>query len=116
VLVGLPHSEEELSEIYDKTDGYCFYCGKKLAFTNYGRHGEKGSWHVEHKNPKARGGSDYFRNLVPACIDCNLDKKDRPVRSYKGDYEPATWGAKIVKFFGLPEGSLGASRRKRRIR
>jgi len=112
----LPYSDEERREIYDSTDGYCFYCGKRLAFTNYGRYGEKGGWHVEHKNPKARGGSDYFRNLVPACIDCNIDKKDRHARSYKADYEPATWGAKIVKFLGLPEGSLGASRRKRRIR
>jgi len=112
----LPYSDQELRQIYRKTHGYCHYCGKKLAWTNYARYGEKGGWHVEHKNPKAAGGSDYFRNLVAACIDCNLDKRDRHARSYKADYEPVTWGGKIVAAFGLPEGFLGASKRKRRIR
>jgi len=112
----LPYSDEQLSQIYDRTKGHCHYCGKKLAWHNYGKRYAKGGWQVDHKNPRAAGGSDYFRNLVPACIDCNLEKRDRHARSYKADWEPVTIGGTIVKALGLPEGFLGASRRKRRIR
>lgn len=112
----LRYTEDELNYIYEKTDGYCYYCGKKLSFQNYGIHGAKGSWHVEHKVPVSKGGTDSMNNLVPACIDCNAEKGDRTGRSYKRGWEPATIGGKIVDTLGLPEGSFGASRRKRRVR
>jgi hypothetical protein len=60
--------------IYDRTSGYCHLCKKKLSFTNYGRSGEKGAWHVEHSVPRAKGGTDHGNNLYAACIDCNLEK------------------------------------------
>ncbi len=78
-----PYTDEQLTEIYDKTGGYCRYCKKKLAFTNYGRAGRKGAWEVDHGNPVSRGGTDYLRNLSPACIDCNRDKSDRTAQSYQ---------------------------------
>ncbi len=76
-------SEEEVRYVYDKTDGCCAYCGKSLSLINYGIIGARGAWHIDHSVPKSRGGTDYLRNLVPACIDCNLDKGDRSGRSYK---------------------------------
>ena len=76
-------SDDELNDIYDKTDGYCEYCGKKIAFKNYGMAGERGAWEVDHSNPRSRGGTDYMRNLVPACISCNRDKSDRTGRAYR---------------------------------
>ena len=76
-------TDEELSDIYDKNEGYCEYCDKKLAFTNYGRLGERGAWEVDHSVPKSRGGSNYLRNLVPACIDCNRQKGTRMGRSIR---------------------------------
>ena len=63
-----------VQKIYDKTDGYCHICHSKLSFANYGNHGTKGAWHIEHSVPKAKGGSDHLNNLYPACITCNLDK------------------------------------------
>jgi hypothetical protein len=42
------YTDEELSIIYDKNRGYCWHCGKKLAFTNYGQYGKKGAWEVDH--------------------------------------------------------------------
>src|SRR5690348_14031886 len=63
-----------LRTIYDRTSGYCHLCGKKLSFTNYGRLGSKGAWHVEHSVPRAKGGTDHGNNLYAACIDCNLEK------------------------------------------
>jgi len=84
----VPYGDDDLRYIYGKTGGYCYYCHKKLAFTNYGRRGEKGAWHVDHANPRAKGGSDYFRNLEPACIDCNQEKSDRTAQSYKRSLNP----------------------------
>lgn len=60
------YSDGELNDIHDKNDGYCWWCGKKLSFVNYGRPGAHGAWEVDHSNPVVQGGSDYFRNLVPA--------------------------------------------------
>jgi len=77
------YSNEVLSYIYDKNDGYCTYCSKKLAFRNYGRPDERQAWEVDHSVPKSRGGTDYLRNLVPACIDCNRQKGTRLGKSVR---------------------------------
>lgn len=63
-----------LKKIYQKTDGYCHICHKKLALTNHGKHGARGAWHIEHSIPKSKGGTDHLNNLFPACISCNLEK------------------------------------------
>lgn len=70
----MAYSEELLNRIYDRTDGYCHICGKKLSFVNYGKRGGKGAWQVEHSRPKAKGGTDHPKNLYAACIICNQDK------------------------------------------
>lgn len=72
-----------LSEIYDKTNGYCMYCGKRLAWRNYGVLGTRGAWEVDHGIPLSRGGSDYFRNFWPACIECNREKSDMKTSEYR---------------------------------
>lgn len=108
-------SVEYLNEIFDFTEGYCYYCGKLLSWKNYGKVGKRGGWEIDHSNPKSRGGSDYLRNLVPACIPCNREKSDYKGSYYKKQYEPKTLGGQIVQSLGLPEGFFGASRRKQRI-
>ena len=65
---------DTLNWVYERTDGYCRYCGKKIYWSNYGMAGERGAWQVEHSVPVALGGTNYRRNLWPACIDCNQDK------------------------------------------
>ena len=70
------YTDEELNDIYDKTGGYYWHCGKKLAWKNYGKACKRGAWEVDHSRPLARGGTDYLRNLVPACIECNRSKGD----------------------------------------
>lgn len=42
----------------------CFYCPAPAE-------------HADHYFPRARGGSDDFKNLVPACAPCNRRKSDR---------------------------------------
>jgi len=107
--------KDTINSVYDKNNGYCEYCGKKLAFTNYGKYGEKGAWHIEHSRPKVKGGTDYLRNLVPACIECNLDKSTLNGTYYKKKFEPETFGGQLAKLLGLSDGFMGASRRKRFI-
>jgi 5-methylcytosine-specific restriction endonuclease McrA len=68
--------DEELSYVFDKNSGYCWHCGKKLAWKNYGLLGKRGAWEVDHSRPLARGGTDYLRNLVSSCIECNRSKGD----------------------------------------
>src|SRR6185436_16665560 len=63
-----------LDIVYRKTDGYCHLCHKKLSRSNYGIHGAKAAWHIEHSNPRAKGGTDHLNNLYPACINCNIEK------------------------------------------
>lgn len=81
-------SSDELNYIYDKNNGYCWHCGKKLAFTNYVGFTDdpyaKGSWEVDHSVPLARGGTEYLRNLVPACVPCNRAKGDLTSREFSG--------------------------------
>lgn len=56
-------------EVFDKSDGKCFYCGKALTLD--------GRWHIEHQMPRALLGPDELPNLVAACPPCNHAKRDR---------------------------------------
>jgi hypothetical protein len=76
----------ELRTIYDRTTGRCHICRKKLSFTNYGVHGARASWHVEHSIPRAVGGTDRMNNLYAACIDCNIEKSTASTRSARAKY------------------------------
>ena len=66
--------DETLDWVYDRTDGCCRYCGKRIYRNNYGMPGERGAWEVDHSVPIALGGTDYLRNLWPSCTECNRDK------------------------------------------
>jgi 5-methylcytosine-specific restriction endonuclease McrA len=80
----MTHYEENLKRIYDKTNGKCHICGKKLSFINYACVGEKGAWHIEHSIPKAKGGTDHLNNLFPAHIDCNQEKGTYTTQTARG--------------------------------
>lgn len=77
-------TKELLDQIYRKTSGYCHLCHSKLPRKNHGRHGTRGSWHVEHSVPRTKGGTDHLNNLKPACISCNLDKSATTTRTARG--------------------------------
>lgn len=49
-------------QVFDKTHGHCAYCGCVIDF---------GKFQVDHKWPKAGGGTDDIDNLLPACNSCN---------------------------------------------
>ncbi|MGD0496198.1 MAG: HNH endonuclease signature motif containing protein [Candidatus Bathyarchaeia archaeon] len=50
-----------------------------------GRLGKRGAWEVDHSRPLSRGGTDYLRNLVPSCVECNRSKGDLGTREF-GNY------------------------------
>ncbi|HVV82860.1 MAG TPA: HNH endonuclease [Kofleriaceae bacterium] len=75
---------DRLNDIYDRTDGFCHICGKKVAWSNYGVFGARGAWEVEHSVPRARGGTDRLNNLYAACIPCNRSKRDGSTRTARG--------------------------------
>ena len=88
----MPFTNEEINHVYDKTDGYCYYCGKKISFVNYGKPGNHSAWEINPSKPVSRGGTNYLRNLVPACIVCNRDKSNRHDIHYKHNFEHETMG------------------------
>lgn len=65
---------ERQRKIFDKTDGRCHICRKKLVFEQYGSVGDSDDWEVEHSRPKAKGGTDHLNNLYASCIPCNRSK------------------------------------------
>jgi 5-methylcytosine-specific restriction endonuclease McrA len=64
---GGTHTAEDIRALYKSQKGRCWYCGKKVG-DNY---------HVDHRVPLSRGGSNAPENLVVGCPTCNLSKHDR---------------------------------------
>lgn len=71
--------------IFERTDGRCHICWEGLCFTNYGRHGRRGAWEVEHSVPKAKGGTDHLNNLYPAHVACNRRKGKASSKSARAE-------------------------------
>ncbi len=53
---------------YELQGGVCYYCKTPLGK----------SWHLDHKIPLSKGGSNWPSNLCCACPNCNLRKNARP--------------------------------------
>jgi len=68
------YTPDDLEVIFDRTDGYCHLCGKRLCFSNYGQYGERGAWEVEHSKARCNGGTDRLCNVYAAHISCNRQK------------------------------------------
>ena len=59
--------KEEKESLYQKQKGKCNYCGYKLPVHHF---------HVDHKNPINRNGSDRLSNKHLLCGPCNSRKSD----------------------------------------
>ncbi|MCC7542747.1 MAG: HNH endonuclease [Deltaproteobacteria bacterium] len=55
-------------------------------YTNYGIHGARGAWHIEHSRALARGGTNHGNNLMAAHIRCNLRKGTSSTRSARAEH------------------------------
>lgn len=55
-------------EVYNKFDGHCAYCGKKITFSEL---------QVDHINcDESKPRENTINNLYPSCADCNLFKSN----------------------------------------
>lgn len=61
------HTINDIRKLKALQRGKCWWCGKSL-----GKH-----YHVDHRVPLAKGGSNWPSNLVLTCADCNLKKGTR---------------------------------------
>ena len=57
-------------KIKDKWDNQCAYCGSDEHLT------------IDHVVPRAKGGTDFTRNVVCACHECNQDKAHTPMEDW----------------------------------
>jgi len=83
----MKYDDETLRTIYAKTNGLCHLCWKSIAFSNYGAHGRRGGWEVDHSIALSEGGTDHLNNLFPAHTSCNRSKQalsSRSARSANG--------------------------------
>ena len=71
-------------QIYYKTNGHCWYCGKKLTMRVLGDNSKDSiEFRIDHIVPRSRGGSHEENNLVPCCVSCNSQKKDKTLEEYR---------------------------------
>jgi HNH endonuclease len=61
-------------EIFDASEGRCHYCSVTLEIDNF---------HIEHKTPKSRGGTNDRRNLVASCVGCNMKKSTKTAEEFQ---------------------------------
>lgn len=107
-VIKMGFDNETVNNVYEKTDGYYYYCGKKLSFKNYDKIGNYDVWGIEHNNPKA--STNYLRNLVPTCISYNRDKSAGDP-GYK-KIEPKIIDGWFTQQLGLSNGFIRSSRKK----
>ena len=92
------YDDYELSDIFDKTGGKCHLCKGRLTYGAYGKLNHSRGWEVDHSKPKARGGTDSFRNLKPAHITCNRQKGAMTNSEYRKTLAETSLVEDIFKF------------------
>ena len=68
------HTAEDIALQMKSQRGKCWWCGKWIV----------GKYHVDHRVPIARGGSNGPGNLVISCPTCNLRKHDKLPQEWNG--------------------------------
>ena len=61
-------------DIYNKYDGHCAYCGKKIEYDDMT---------IDHIIPQSKGGKDNLENTIPSCQLCNNQKGNRSVEEFR---------------------------------
>jgi 5-methylcytosine-specific restriction endonuclease McrA len=66
-------TESLCQAIHAREGGVCFYCLRRTH-----RRGRS----LDHVVPLARYGSNFYRNLVSCCMDCNVRKRELPAEDF----------------------------------
>ena len=78
-------TEDVVKNAFDRVNGYCQVCGKKLVYASRGSAQGRGGWEARHIKPVLEGGKDEVRNCMIVCKECY--NAPAPVRS--GERAPA---------------------------
>ena len=68
------HTAEDIRTLLKMQKGRCWWCGKPFGQ----------DYHVDHRIPLSRGGSDDASNLVITCPTCNIEKHTRLPSEWNG--------------------------------
>lgn len=68
----MPH-RYEISLMMCEQDAKCAICGVLLS----------GAYHIDHKNPVSRGGTNDIWNLQILCVSCNTRKSNKTDAEYR---------------------------------
>lgn len=71
------YSDNDVKAIYKSQLGNCWWCGEQVG----------NNFHVDHRVPLSRGGSNRIDNLVISCPPCNLSK---------GPKLPSEWNGRLL--------------------
>jgi len=71
-------SPEIRRAVLDRDTRTCVYCGRAGGDSDP----DGMSWHIDHRLPVSRGGSDVMENLALSCQACNLEKGTRTDEEY----------------------------------
>ncbi len=85
------YDDETRRAVFARSNGLCHLCWKPFAFSNYGAHGARGAWEIDHSRPRSQGGTDHLNNLYAAHTACNRAKQARSsasVRRANGQARP----------------------------
>jgi CRISPR/Cas system Type II protein with McrA/HNH and RuvC-like nuclease domain len=69
----------QLSELYQRYDGECQYCGCETEINVIDGVHEERSATLDHIVPRCRGGTKDDLNAILSCADCNRRKANLPV-------------------------------------
>ena len=71
-------TKEQREKVYQKYNGHCAYCGKKIAYKEM---------QVDHLVPLADypfgRGENTIENMMPACRRCNHYKRAKPLEDWR---------------------------------
>ena len=74
---------ETRRDVFARSNGLWHLCWKPIAFSNYGNHGARGAWEIDHSRPRSQGGTDHLNNLYAAHTVCNRTKQARSSASVR---------------------------------
>ncbi len=82
-LIKTPNKKDKIKQVWKKAKKLSIFgdvrqdkYGNEIRFSEYGKRSKYG-WEIDHKHPKAKGGSDKDRNLQPLHWKENRRKRDK---------------------------------------
>ncbi len=86
------NDELQSIEVFNRTQGRCFYCRRELVFHAYRAFTERGAWVIDRFIPISKGGSDSPRNWTACCLACSHRKDDQLPWEFDPErFRPEVW-------------------------